>query len=214
MIKKTGIIFDMDGVLVDSEPVIKAAAIAGLAEYGVNARPEDFDPFVGAGEDKFIGGVAEKYGVRYIKDMKRRVYEICLDLVKDNLKIYEGISGLLGRLSNKGYSLALASSADRIKVEANLDTAGISFSLFETILTGEDVINKKPAPDIFLKAAERLGVMPESCYVVEDAENGIKAAKTAGMKAVGITTSFSYDRLKAQNADFVFDNTLDIETIF
>lgn len=71
--KDTGIIFDMDGVLVDSEPVIRMAAIRGLKEYGVFAKPEDFDPFVGAGEDRFVGGVSEKYGVPYVPEMKALV---------------------------------------------------------------------------------------------------------------------------------------------
>lgn len=212
--KNTGIIFDMDGVLVDSEPVIKAAAIKGLSEYGVNAEPKDFDPFIGAGEDRFIGGVANKYGMDYKLEMKHRVYEIYLDLVSDNLKIYEGIPEMIKRLKGKGYRLALASSADLIKVKANLKTADISFGLFDSVLTGEDVKNKKPAPDVFLKAAQQMGIVPKRCYVVEDAVNGIRAAKAANMKSIGITSTFSYNELKVENPDYIFSNTAEIESIF
>lgn len=212
--KKTGIIFDMDGVLVDSEPVIKMAAIEGLRRYGVNAEPEDFEPFVGAGEDRFIGGVAELYNTPYVPEMKTLVYQIYVELVEKHLKIYEGVPKMLVRLAEKGYQLALASSADMVKVKANLKTAGISFDLFKAVLTGEDVVRKKPAPDIFLKAGERLGLPPSECWVVEDAVNGLVAAKAAGMHCIGITSSFSKEKLEAEHPDYVFDSTLDIEKIF
>lgn len=212
--KKIGIIFDMDGVLVDSEPVIKMAAIKGLAHYGVKAKPEDFDPFVGAGEDRFIGGVAEAYQTPYIPQMKTLVYQIYLELVDQHLKIYEGVPKMLIRLSDKGFELALASSADMIKVKANLKTAGISFDLFKAVLTGEDVVHKKPAPDMFIKAGELLGVPSKDCWVVEDAVNGLIAAKAAGMHCIGITSSFSRERLEEENPDCVFENTLDIEEMF
>ncbi|HBN84462.1 MAG TPA: HAD family phosphatase [Clostridiales bacterium] len=212
--KKLGIIFDMDGVLVDSEPVIKMAAIKGLAQYGVHAKPEDFEPFVGAGEDRFIGGVAEAYHTPYVPEMKKLVYQIYGELVDKHLKIYDGVPEMLIRLSEKGYKLALASSADMIKVKANLQTAGISFDLFQVVLTGEDVVRKKPAPDIFIKAGERLGLSSQDCWVVEDAVNGLKAAKAAEMHCIGITSSFNRNRLEAENPDYVFDNTLDIEAIF
>ncbi|MGI6562948.1 MAG: HAD family hydrolase [Clostridia bacterium] len=212
--KDTGIIFDMDGVLVDSEPVIRMAAIRGLKEYGVFAKPEDFDPFVGAGEDRFVGGVSEKYGVPYVPEMKALVYKIYGDLVEKHLKIYAGVPEMLVRLSKKGYRLALASSADMIKVKLNLKTAGIAFDLFQAVLTGEDVVRKKPAPDIFLKGGERLGLPSENCWVVEDAVNGIQAAKAAGMRCIAITSSFPRKRLEAEKPDYIFDSTLDIETIF
>jgi cytidine deaminase len=77
----------MDGVLVDSEPVILAAAIACLTEYGLRVKPEDFVPYIGAGEDRFIGGVAEKYGLIYRKEMKERVYQIYQEIAPKKLKI-------------------------------------------------------------------------------------------------------------------------------
>lgn len=207
------IIFDMDGVIVDSEPVILAAAIAGLAEYGVNAIPEDFKPFVGAGEDRFIGGVAEKYGVPYLLEMKKRVYDLYVISVKDNIKLYSGISDMLKELKQRGLKIALASSADYIKIYANLDAADIPLNSFDAIVSGEDVVHKKPAPDIFLKAAEALGVKPSNCTVIEDAVNGIMAAKAAGMKCIGITSSFVAEILFEAGADKVCANTPEILSI-
>lgn len=204
------LIFDMDGVLVDSEAVIEEAARLGLQEYGVFAKSEDFKPFVGAGEDRFIGGVAEKYGVTYHTDMKKRVYEIYLEQVEHKLKVYPNTVPLLKKLVEIGCHFALGSSADRIKVNANLNVANIDMNWFKGIVTGDDVVHKKPAPDIYLKAAALLGAEPKHCIVVEDALNGIQAAHAAGMKCIGITTSFTKEELKANHADFICDDLLDI----
>lgn len=203
------VIFDMDGVLVDSEPVIEAAALAGLREYGVFAKPEDFIPFVGAGEDKYIGGVAEKYGVTYKLEMKARVYQIYLEIVSNKLKVFDGVLDLLDKLHKKGVKMALASSADRIKIDANLNVAGISESLFTAIISGEDVIQKKPSPDIYLLAAKRIGSKSNECIVIEDALNGIQAAKAAGMKCLAVASSFERDVLEKECPDFICDNISD-----
>jgi beta-phosphoglucomutase len=209
----TAILFDMDGVLVDSEPVINAAAIKGLAEYGITAHPDDFLPFVGAGEDRYIGGVAEKYGHRYETAMKTRVYQIYLDMVDDQIKVFAGIHELLAALTAAGHTLALASSADRIKIDANLRAAGIDPAIFTAVISSEDVVAKKPAPDIYLTAAKALGAEPAHCLVVEDALNGIIAAHAAGIKCVAVATSFSRDQLVAAGADVVIDAISDLANI-
>jgi beta-phosphoglucomutase len=197
------VIFDMDGVLVDSEPVIEAAAMRGLAEFGVTARPEDFAPFIGAGEDRYIGGVAEKHGLAYRVEMKRRVYEIYLEIVADMIEIYPATLASLARLRSAGWRLGLASSADLVKVRANLRAAGIAESTFGVLVTGEDVERKKPFPDIFLQAARALGAEPSGCVVVEDALNGVRAAKAAGMRCVAVSTSFTEAALREAGADDV-----------
>jgi len=208
------VIFDMDGVLVDSEPVITKAAILALREYGIHAKNEDFHPFTGMGEDRFIGGVAEKYGIDYQIEMKKRTYEIYVEIVNDEIGIYDGISELLISLRGKGIRTAVASSADELKVMANLPAAGIDTALFDIICSGEDVINKKPSPDIFLLAAKKLQVEPEYCIVVEDALSGISAALAAGMSCLAISTSFSKEALLNAGAKEVFANTKDILPFF
>jgi HAD superfamily hydrolase (TIGR01509 family) len=197
------LLFDMDGVLVDSEPVINAAAIRGLAEYGVIAQPEDFLPFVGTGEDRYIGGVAEQYGVAYRVKMKHRVYAIYLEIVEANIAIFPGVHSLLAFLGAAGIPCALASSADRIKIEANLRAAGIATDLFGAIISGEHVEHKKPAPDIYLAAAAAIGALPAECLVVEDALNGIQAAKAAGMRCIAVTTTFSREELAQEGPDYI-----------
>ena len=200
----TAVLFDMDGVLVDSEPIINAAAIRALAEFGITARPEDFEPFVGAGEDRYVGGVAELHGQTYVPEMKHRTYDWYLKLLPKMGKAFPGAKDLVEHLHRLGIPIAVASSADRIKVEANLTTVlQTPLDRFATIVTGEDVFHRKPHPDIFLQAAQRLGVPAVECCVIEDAVNGVEAAKAAGMRCVAVTTSFPADALAAAGADVV-----------
>ena len=122
LIPHTAVIFDMDGVLVDSEPIINAAAIRALAEFGIQARPADFEPFVGAGEDRYVGGVAELYDKAYTPKMKHRTYDWYLKLLPEMGRAFPGAKNLVELLQQHGIASAVASSADRIKVEANLET--------------------------------------------------------------------------------------------
>jgi beta-phosphoglucomutase len=199
----TAVLFDMDGVLVDTEPVINLAAINGLREYGVEAVPSDFEPFVGAGEDRYIGGVAEAHGVSYKKEMKARVYEIYLELLPDMVKKFPGVRELLEKIMAENILLGLATSADRIKMEANLRAIDVPLDWFAKIVTGEDVEEKKPDPAIYLACAAGVGVAPANCCVVEDALNGVVAAKAAGMRCAAVATSFSQRQLLDAGADFV-----------
>ncbi len=200
----SAVLFDMDGVLVDSEPIINAAAIRALAEFGIQARPEDFAPFVGAGEDRYVGGVAELHGKAYALEMKRRTYDWYLKLLPGMGRAFHGARALLELLHRHGIACAVASSADRVKVEANLRTVlGVPPDLFAALVTGEDVVRRKPYPDIFLEAARRLGFPGEACCVVEDAVHGVQAAKAAGMRCVAVATTVSPEALAAAGADLV-----------
>src|SRR5579862_7128014 len=150
-------IFDMDGVLTDSEPLINAAAIAMFRERGLEVRPEDFRPFIGTGEDRYIGGVAELHKFKLdLPAAKRRTYEIYLALVPAKLEVFPGAQDLVKSCRKAGLRIAVASSADRVKVVANLTKIGLPVGSWDGVITGEDVVAKKPAPEIFLKAASTL----------------------------------------------------------
>ncbi|OFY57505.1 MAG: hypothetical protein A2Y87_00205 [Bacteroidetes bacterium RBG_13_46_8] len=200
-----GVLFDMDGVLADSEQYICKAAIMMFEEKGLTVKPIDFKPFVGTGENRYIGGVAEKYGLEVdIVNVKARTYEIYKSIIQGNLKPLPGAREMVSRCRKMGLRLALATSADTVKMEANLMEIGIPASTFNAIITGLDVENKKPAPDIYIKAAERIGLQPEECLVIEDAVSGIKAAKSAGCRCLAVTTSF--DRSLLYEADWICDS--------
>lgn len=192
------VIFDMDGVLVDSESLIRSAAMAMFAEHGLMVQSSDFVPFVGAGENRYIGGVAEKYGVRLdLPVAKARTYALYLELVPRQLEMFPGADTLVRQCKASGLRVAVASSADRIKIDANLDAIGLPWAEWDAIVSGEELVHLKPAPDIFLEAACRLGVPCASCVVVEDAVNGVQAAKSANMRCVAVETSFSAGELGA-----------------
>ena len=187
------VLFDMDGVLVDSEAFIAEAAIAMLAErYGVRATREDFRPFIGKGEDKFIGGVAEKYGVSVeIEADKARTYKLYFRLIRGRLKELPGAIDFVRECRARGLKTAIATSADRRKLEANLDAIGLAEADFDATVDGLQVERKKPFPDIYLEAARRLGVGAADCLVVDDAVSGVAAAKAAGAACLALGGSFS-----------------------
>jgi HAD superfamily hydrolase (TIGR01509 family) len=203
------VIFDMDGVLTDSEPLINAAAVAMFREMGLVVQPEDFLPFVGTGEDRYIGGVAEKYGLPLdLAAAKKRTYEIYLDLVPQRLQAHPGAPALVRACQQAGLKVALASSADRIKIDANLREIGLPPATWDAVVSAEDVVNKKPAPDIFLAAARKLGAAPGACVVIEDAVNGVQAAKAAGMRCVAVAHTFPSEKLAG--ADLVRPNIAEL----
>jgi beta-phosphoglucomutase len=204
-----GVLFDMDGVLVDSEQFICKAAIMMFRELGFNVSPKDFQPFVGMGENRYLGGVAEKYKILIdIEQVKARTYEIYETIVKGELYSLPGASEFIIKCSNNGLKLALATSADPVKMKVNLREIGLSGETFQAIITGFDVKRKKPFPDIYLKAAERLGLKPGRCLVVEDAVSGIKAGKEAGCKCLAVTTSFDEAALK--EADWICASLMNV----
>ena len=191
-----GVIFDMDGVLLDSEPFICKAACMMFKELGLDVNPKDFIPFVGAGEIRYIGGVAEKYDFHIdIMQAKARTYEIYLDIIKGKLTPLPGAKEFIEKCKSSGKKIAVATSADRIKLEGNLTEINLPKNIFDAIITAEDATHKKPNPEIFIKAAEMLNLEPNTCLVVEDAINGVIAAKSAGAKCLALTTSFSKDKL-------------------
>ena len=198
-----GIIFDMDGVLCDSEPFICEAACRMFREHGVQVQPEDFKPFVGMGEDRFLGGVAEKYGATFDLDAdKARTYAIYQEIIRGRLQPMNGVRAFLDACRTRKLRMAVASSADEVKVAANLSEIGFPPVLFDAVVNGLMVTRKKPAPDIFLLAAERIGLPATACLVVEDAPSGLRAAQAAGCAALGVRSSFDDATLRAAGASW------------
>ncbi len=186
----------MDGVLVDSEEFICQAAIAMFKEKGVEVVPEDFLPFVGKGENQYIGGVAEKYNVLVeIEEVKARTYQIYECLVKGKLKALPGVMEFIQKAKAKNLKIAVATSADRSKMLVNLENIGLSENVFDATVNGLEVERKKPFPDIFELAARKLGLNAKQCLVVEDAVSGVEAAKSAGSKCLALLTSFNKEKL-------------------
>ena len=191
------VLFDMDGVLVDTEHQICLAAIRMFDELGITVRPEDFIPFVGSGEDRYLGGVAEKYGTTLdIDRAKHRTYTIYGEMVHGRLNPLPGVTEFIAKCRTLGIKTAIATSADRMKMEINLREIGLPAETFDATINGLQVVHKKPSPEIYLTAAQMLNVSPQCCLVVEDAVNGVQAGKAAGMYCLALTTSFDAEQLK------------------
>jgi len=191
------VLFDMDGVLVDSEKWICKAAIQMFQELGLDVEEDDFLPFVGTGENRYIGGVADKYDFEIdIEACKERTYKIYLEIIQNNLDPLPGVNQFIHKCRALGLKIAVATSADEIKMKANLHEIGLPESVFDATVNGLMVEKKKPFPDIYLLAASLLNVNPEECLVVEDAVNGVEAAKYAKAKCLALTTSFPKEMLK------------------
>eukprot|EP00887_Chlorella_sp_A99_P005793 scaffold1.g5793.t1 len=281
------VLFDMDGVLCDSEHVSRQAACEVMRElYGLEVEPEEFTPFTGRGEAAFLGGVAQKHGAPFeVESCKAKFFSI----YKQKYAVpgagigCEGALELVAACREAGLRTAVASSADRVKVDANLSAAGIPLDLFDAIVSA-DAFEKarpfgrralarqggvqrrrtarraratrallrtcsghqsrparapragarpsppgaracawpspheltrvragppprmpqlKPSPDIFLAAAAGLGVARSACVVIEDAVAGVQAARAAGMRVIGVTTSLPLAALEAAGPDAI-----------
>ncbi|QQE13628.1 HAD-IA family hydrolase [Planctomycetota bacterium] len=199
------IIFDMDGVLCDSEPfIIQAASKMFKDKYRVEVQPTDFLPFTGTGEASFIGGVANKYGVALELEADKGItYQNYIEMIRGKLAAYPGVRTFVNEAEKQGLKVAVASSADVIKVRANLEQIGLKWDEFEVVVTGSDVTKHKPNPECFIKAADMLGEKYEDCLVVEDAVAGVQAGKAAGCKVLGLMTSFEESALRSAGADWV-----------
>lgn len=194
--KIQAVLFDMDGVLLESERFINHAGVLMFREKGYHVDPDDFLEFTGMGEDRYLGGVAEKKGIPFnTKKDKARTYEIYESLVMNNIDPLPGVRNFIHKCKTRGLKIAVATSADLVKMEINLKEIDIPVSTFDATVNGLEIKQKKPAPDIFLKAASKLEVDPFCCLVVEDAVSGVKAGKAAGARVLALTTTFSREDL-------------------
>ena len=199
--KIKGIIFDMDGVLVDSEAVMANASVMGMADYKIYAKPEDFVPFFGTNEETYFGSVVKMHGGVYTKEIAEHIYDIYCDIAPAQIFTFPKVPETLTELHNRGYKTAIASSSIKRKLDVNITSAKIDLKSLDAVVCGSDVKNRKPDPEIFLTAAAKLGLKPENCLVAEDAISGVQAAKAAGMYCFGVTTTFDKAFFEELGAD-------------
>jgi HAD superfamily hydrolase (TIGR01509 family) len=201
------VIFDMDGVIVDSEPYSMQALIDVLGQYGIEPTEDDLRRSYGRRvRDDFVDYFA-RYGVTAdvniaIAHKHARYYH----LAAGHLRPFPGVMALLKRLRDQGHRLALASSGDRVKVAFGMQALQLN-SLFELVITGDDVSHSKPAPEIYLRAAQRLGVPPAECIAIEDAPAGVEAVKRASMRCIAVTNSVPREQL--YQADLIVGSLAD-----
>lgn len=180
------VIFDMDGVLVDSEPLHTRAITLVLGEYGLAWDEEESRDFIGVTDLETFTALKARHGLPGDPSaMASRWAECAARLVRRHACPLPGVPAVPLALRARGYRLALASSSRAALIAATLEAIGVG-ALFEVVVSAATVGRGKPAPDVFLEAARQLGVPPARCLVIEDSHNGVAAARAAGMRCVAI----------------------------
>jgi HAD superfamily hydrolase (TIGR01509 family) len=179
------VVFDMDGVLVDSEPVHERANAEYLAGLGMTLDQELADEMMGRRVRELTDALAQRLGLdpeRVFSDREAIFWR----LLEQGLEAMPGLHAAVDRLARAGLPLAVATSGTRAYVDFVLDRLQVR-AAFAAVVSGEDVRNGKPDPETYLLAAERLHADPGDCVAVEDTTHGIAAAHGAGMRAVAVT---------------------------
>lgn len=193
------VIFDMDGVLADTEPIHYQSWIKMAEEIGKNFSKEFFKSSFGQQSvpitRKLVGEKVDDDLVEKWADLKEIYFR---EMVKDKIIPLPGVLKLIKELNHLKFKLAVGSSAPPENVDLLLNALKIK-EYFNVIITASEVKNGKPAPDVFLTASDKLQIAPSNCVVIEDAPVGIEAAKNAGMKCIALTTTHSYKELLTAN---------------
>jgi len=194
------VIFDCDGVLVDSELMGLRSLQLALREVGVERSIDSLARFSGRSHHETLAELEADSGVPLLElRIKQRMDECYMLLARvDGLRPCPGVPQLLSQLAARQIPFTLASSGPREKVQFSLQQAGLA-PAFPWFVCGDDVARAKPAPDLFLAAAVLLAVPPADCVAVEDAPPGVRAARAAGMQVVAVTTSFPASELTEAN---------------
>lgn len=208
--KIKAILFDMDGVIVDSEPLHFEAHKKALEHFGIEMTLEDYIKHgVASGDDHIYEKMSEKSGKtidkKEISAIKKQFYREIFD---EKGKLIPGILEALQDFS-KGYKLALVSSGTMNAIEYVLEKLNIK-NYFSLIVCGEDVERVKPFPDLYLKAIELLNIKRENCIAIEDSATGISAAKEAGLKCIAIPNEFTKNQ-DLSRADIIMENIKEID---
>lgn len=177
-----GVIFDMDGVIFDTERIYLQVWTEVFKKYGHEMTKDFYLPLMGQGTENIKRILFNKYGDKLpIEKMYKEKDEKLMNIVRNGLvPLKDGAEDVLKYLKNKGYKIALATSARQERLQLQLTEDNVK-KYFDAIVCSNDVKNAKPAPDIFLKAAENIDVEPSNCIVIEDSSSGIKAAYNASM---------------------------------
>lgn len=204
----SAVIFDMDGVIVDSEPLHKKAFEALFDELGrKHNHGIVFHEYYGRSDKVLLKDFIDRNNVPFeLEDLTQRKLKYFLRYLREHRPVFKELHSLVPELASH-YKLAIASSNFRSVIDVVMEITGLR-PHFNVIVGYEDIRFTKPDPEIYFTAAKRLGLRPSQCCVIEDAAMGVQAAKMAGMTCIGLTTSLPPEKL--QQADFIARNFDDI----
>ncbi len=206
-----GLIFDVDGVIADTEAVNARASIKVFEDlFGIKGvKRQDFEAGLGRGAEEYVKAAARVHGLEMTEEQVKKATQLRQEyflkiLSEEPLPAFPGVLELIAKTMQKeDFRVAIATSSTLEKSQAVLESAKIPFQKM-VYITGNNVKNKKPHPELFLLAAERMGIAPANCVIIEDAPNGVQAAKAAGAKCIAVTNSTNAAKLS--EADLVCDS--------
>lgn len=207
-----GLLFDMDGVLVNNLEVHRQAFAEFFRRYGVERSFDELNRHFGKGNDDIMGElmpreIVERVGIRELGYEKEAIYR---EIYEPTITPQLGLLTFLAEASEHGLKAAVGSSGCKANVDFVLDKCHIS-DYFSATVAGDQVTHCKPHPEIYFTAASKLGLEPCECVVFEDAEAGIEAARRAGMKVVALATTFDREFLEQLSPDMIIDDFRDID---
>lgn len=183
---KRGAIFDMDGTLFDTEKLYRQAWLDVAAEFGEEPSPALAAAVSGTNLGEYTQQIIRKFYPNIdVEKYIARVLEVAREVPEKNLELMTGVEEILNFFKSAGVVMAIASAAPVEVIEKNLAKKNLR-GYFKALTGGDEVINGKPAPDIFLLAAKKLNLPPSDCYIFEDSFNGIRSANASGGAAIMI----------------------------
>jgi HAD superfamily hydrolase (TIGR01509 family) len=205
------LVFDMDGVIIDSEPIHIDVVVQVLKDVGARPRHHEIYDFIGVRNNEMWAALIKRHGLtETVEELmeRQKIYKL-ERFFKGPLEAIDGIPELMARAKAKGLKVALATSSPKYFAEQVLTRIGV-IDYFDALVTADDISNSKPHPEIYQKAAQALGLLPEECLAIEDAYLGIQAAKGAGMQCVAFKNPNSGQQ-DTSAADFVVSSIRDIQ---
>jgi HAD superfamily hydrolase (TIGR01509 family) len=205
------VIFDLDGVIADSEPWWNKIDAQLLGEYGVTYRGEHHREVLGVNYRLAVDFYKKAFGISApTEDLMRRRGEIATEFFAGRVGLFPQVKEVLEQLRQMQLHLAIATSSVSASARPFLNRHQLT-ACFEVIITGDEVERGKPHPDIYLRAAEMLGILPNECLVIEDSLSGISAAKTANMRVAAIPDRrFVEPNAYEKNTDYLLEDLSEI----
>ena len=196
MNKFEAVIFDMDGVIIDSEPLYFQIQEELFNDLGFTVSKSEYDTFIGAGMKLMWERLCSKHNIQFtVAELIIMNNEVIYNSFNnsDSLQTIDGFISFLTLIKTMGMKTAVASSTSKKIINVILSKLGI-IDEFDIIVSSEEVLKSKPEPDIFIEAKKRLNIDPGKCIVIEDSTNGVIAAVKAGMKCIGFSNKNSGDQ--------------------
>jgi HAD superfamily hydrolase (TIGR01509 family) len=201
--RAAAVVFDCDGTLVDSEPLSRRAWEHELGARGYTVTDEDYAAVLGRTFERTHAYFAQRVELPEVAEFWPFISSTLFQLIDDELVPFDDALETVAALHADGVTVAVASSSPRVRLDRTLLRAGLQ-ATFDVTVAGDEVVHGKPAPDMYVEAAARLGVAAGDCIAVEDTATGVEAALRAGMKVVGIARSDG-DHTLLRDADVVLD---------